>query len=210
VDDIRAAILAHSTPPVVGVGHSLGAVITFLAAAKYPDLFSQIVLMDPVIFPTWLLAVFKVTKWLHMTRFNPLAVGARRRKKVFASPEEAYRRFSSGRGMFATWSDDYIRAYCTHGLGKNNDGTAVLKCNPETEAQIYESVLQDIWTYPASVKCPTLIIRGGSSTTFLAGAANRLERKLKHGRLVTVPDTTHFVPMEKPEACHKAIMDFIG
>ena len=36
--------------PLIGIGHSMGAVLTLLAATKYPDLFSEIILLDPVLF----------------------------------------------------------------------------------------------------------------------------------------------------------------
>ena len=36
--------------PVIGVGHSLGAMLTLLAAAKKPDIFQTIILLDPPLF----------------------------------------------------------------------------------------------------------------------------------------------------------------
>src|SRR5512137_1527869 len=40
----------HGGRPVLGVGHSLGAYLTFLAAARRPDLFRAIVMLDaPII-----------------------------------------------------------------------------------------------------------------------------------------------------------------
>ena len=36
--------------PIVGIGHSFGAAVTFLAAASRPDLFERVILLDPTIF----------------------------------------------------------------------------------------------------------------------------------------------------------------
>ena len=36
--------------PLIGVGHSMGGVLTLFAAVKYPDLFSEVILLDPVLF----------------------------------------------------------------------------------------------------------------------------------------------------------------
>ena len=50
-DDLKNLIEKTMTPPIIGLGHSLGAVTTYIAAATYPRLFSCIILIDPPIFP---------------------------------------------------------------------------------------------------------------------------------------------------------------
>ena len=48
-NDLKLLVEGAMTPPVIGIGHSLGAVSTLIAAATYPHLFSRIILMDPVV-----------------------------------------------------------------------------------------------------------------------------------------------------------------
>jgi len=50
-DDLKTLIDQTMSPPIIGLGHSLGAVTTYIAAATYPRLFSAIILIDPPIFP---------------------------------------------------------------------------------------------------------------------------------------------------------------
>lgn len=209
VDHVKDALVSHMKPPVVGAGHSLGAVVTLLTAIKYPELFSHIVLMDPVIFTKPMLFFLSMAKKSGIMKLNPLAQGARRRRTAFDSREQALKRFSAGRGMFKTWEQGFIREFCNHGLYWKADGSGTLKCDPETEAQIYESVLLDIWDYPEKVTCPTLIIRGGKSDTFTAAAARTLNKQIKGSSLVTIPETTHFIPMEKPMEIKNIILDFL-
>lgn len=209
VDDVKETLTRNMTPPVIGVGHSLGAVVTLLAAARYPKLFSHLVLIEPVIFSPFRLAMVWLAKKTGTIHKAALAQGARRRKKEFTSKEEAFARFSSGRGLFKTWPNEFIQAYCDHGLSIHNDGSAHLKCDPETEAQIYESLLLDIWTYPKHVTCPTLVIRGELSDTFTQSALNRLASKLPVASSKTIKKTGHFVIMEQPETCQKNILDFV-
>ena len=40
--------------------------------------------------------------------------------------------------------------------------TAVLKCDPEHEAQIFESVPLDVWTFARKVSCPVLAFEGNT------------------------------------------------
>lgn len=209
VDPVKDALVRHMKPPVIGAGHSLGAVVTLLTAVKYPELFSHIVLIDPVIFTNPMLFLLSMVKKSGIMKLNPLAQGARRRRTAFESREQALKRFSEGRGMFKTWSQDFIQAFCDYGLAWQNDGPGNLKCCPETEAQIYESVLMDIWNYPKNVTCPTLIIRGEKSDTFMASAARTLVKQIKNSHLATIPGTTHFIPMEKPMEIKNTILDFV-
>jgi pimeloyl-ACP methyl ester carboxylesterase len=210
VNDISDALCKNMNTPVIGVGHSLGAVVTLLAAARNPDLFSHIVLMEPVIFTPPRLAVVYILKRLRLLHQTALAQGARRRKSQFTSREEAYRRFSSGRGLFSSWPDEYIRSFCKHGLAAEGEGPAQLKCDPETEAQIYESLILDIWSYPKKVRCPVLIIRGATSDTFTEAASKKLCKSLSKGNAITIPKAGHFVPMEQSGACTKQILDFVS
>ncbi len=210
IDDIKESITQNFETPVVGVGHSLGAVVTYITAAKYPELFSKIILIDPVIFPKRKLIPIGIAKKLGiLNKIIPLSIGARRRKKVFDNREEAYTRFSSGKGMFKTWSDEFIKSYTFHGLKEEDGGQVSLKCNPETEAQIYESILLDIWAYPKKIKCPTLLIRGENTDTFDKYAAKRLLKEINECRLVNVADSGHFVPMENASLCKKLLQEFI-
>lgn len=210
VEDVKEAIVSHMTTPVIGVGHSLGAVVTMLTAAKYPELFSHVILIDPVIFTPSRLAIVYLLKKTGLISRIPLASGARRRKREFTSSEEAYSRFSKGRGLFASWPDAFIRAYCQHGLATTEQGSIQLKCDPETEAQIYESILLDIWNYPDQVRCPTLVIRGGQSDTFTSDASRKLCSKIPYARGVSIDQAGHFVAMERSLTCRNHILNFVG
>jgi pimeloyl-ACP methyl ester carboxylesterase len=43
----------------------------------------------------------------------------------------------------------------------------------------------------------------------LADAAERLKGRISDYELKTIPDSGHFIPMEKPQACADAISDFV-
>ena len=207
--DLKILTEAVLAPPVVGIGHSLGAVTTYIAAALYPHLFSAIVLIDPPILPVrklWGLALLRFTGFGSCL---PLARGARRRQRVFSGKQEALQRFLSRRGIFQTWSPEFVQAYLECGLLEKDGRTAVLRCDPELEAQIFESIPIDVWRYASRIACPVLALRGAASTTFLPQAAQRLCRKIARCKLVTLPEAGHFAPMEQPRACAQAIVDFV-
>ncbi len=208
-EDLKNFIDKKMNAPVIGIGHSLGAVTTYMAAAMYPNLFSGIILIDPVILPKRILFMMSLMRLTGFIGKFHLAKGARRRKKEFSSKQEALRRFTNGRGIFKTWSPEFVDAYLECGLLEADENTAVLKCDPELEAQIFESAPADAWSYGRKIKCPVLAIRGEKSDTFYADAAESLKKTIKDYTLVTILGTGHFVPMEKPEECARVIREFI-
>jgi len=111
--------------------------------------------------------------------------------------------------MFKTWSEDFIDAYLECGLLEKDEETAILRCDPEMEAQIFESIPLDVWSYAGRIQCPVLVIRGEQSETFGADVALKLQHKIPDYRLETISQAGHFVPMEQPEVCAKAIIQFV-
>ena len=208
-DDLKNLIEKTMTPPIIGMGHSLGAVTTYIAAATYPRLFSCIILIDPPIFPRWMLWLIAVMKSLGLAGRIPLAKKARRRRKTFQSKKEALDRFASGRGIFKSWSQEFVEAYLECGLLERDAETAVLRCDPELEAQIFESIPLDVWKYTEKISCPVLAIRGAQSDTFRIDAAERLKRRIADYEFASIADAGHFVPMGKPQECARVITDFI-
>lgn len=209
-DDLKILIEQTMSPPIIGMGHSLGAVTTYIAAAKYPRLFSAIILIDPSILPRRRLWWFAALKMIGLAGNRQLAQSARRRRKTFQGKSEALKRFTSGHGIFKSWSKEFIEAYLECGLLEKDSETAVLKCDPELEAQIFESVPHDVWRYAKKISCPVLAIRGEHSDVFTADSAGRLKHIISDYELATIPDAGHFVPMGKPEQCARVITEFIN
>ena len=102
-----------------------------------------------------------------------------------------------------------MHAYLECGLLEKDDRTAVLKCDPELEAQIFESIPLNVWRYAKKIKCSVLAIRGLLSDVFFADAAQRLGDIIADFELQTIPDTGHFPPMEKPQESANLILDFV-
>jgi pimeloyl-ACP methyl ester carboxylesterase len=209
-EDVARLVAAVLAPPVIGLGHSLGAVATLMAAARRPELFAALVLIDPVLLSGPRLWGLAALQRLGLRGRVPRAALARRRRRVFRGKAEALRLFLAGRGIFKRWSPEFVEAYLSCGLLEKDAQTAVLTCDPELEAQIFESVPAGIWRTAAAVACPVLALRGEHSDVFLAPAAARLQKTLPQAEVAVIPGTGHFPPMEKPAACARLIRDFLG
>lgn len=194
--------------PVTAIGHSLGAVLTLMVAAEHPDMFRKIVVMDPVIFSPRLIMVFRIMRLFGQGWRIPVAVKARRRRRSFDSREDAYNRFHAGRGMFKTWQPEFIDSYL--GCVFTEDGAGYsLKHDAEYEAQIFETIPLNIWSYLKRIETPVLVLRGENSDTFRRDAAEKLKGLRSNIQVEDIPGTGHFLPMERPDLCAQRILDFI-
>ena len=209
-DDLKLVIETAMTPPIIGVGHSMGAVCTYIAAALYPHLFSAIVMIDPVMLPRCKLWSLALLRRLGLTGKIPLVSGARRRRKVFSGKRQAFKRFTNGRGIFKSWSPEFIQAYIDCGLLETGRHGTILKCDPELEAHIYASVPLDLWHFAPKINCPLLVIRGQHSDVFKPESAARLKRLIPGCQIETIADAGHFVPMEHPSSCTRLIVNFVA
>ena len=208
-DDLKTLIDQTMSPPIIGLGHSLGAVTTCIAAARHPHLFSAVILLDPVFLPARTLWRIALIRMLGLRRWLPKAKSARQRKRYFASKQAALNRFANGRGIFKTWSPDFIEAYMQCGLLVRETDSAILRCDPELEAQIFESVPLNVWQMVQRIECPIFAIRGEHSDTFPAESARRLEKTAGDVRIACIPGAGHFLPMEKPKKTAQEVAGFI-
>lgn len=119
-------------PIALAVGHSFGGTALTLAELARPGLFGRLVLVDPVIPPT--------DPEIRRTfgRANPMAEGARRRRREWDSRAAARARWS-GRQAFAAWTPRALDLYASEGLSERVDGSVTLKCPPEVEASVFEN-----------------------------------------------------------------------
>jgi pimeloyl-ACP methyl ester carboxylesterase len=67
----------------------------------------------------------------------------------------------------------------------------------------------DIMDRVHEIKVPTLIICGESDVMTPAKFADYLGARIANSKVVVIPETSHFVLAEKPEAVNKAIQDFL-
>ena len=119
-DELINNVLQHDEP-VIGVGHSFGGVLTLLAAAKNPELFKNIVLLDPPIFSPIKSTVIKILRVLGIENWVSPAGKSKKRRDKFASKSEAKSIFKSNK-LFKNFHPQALNDYVTYGLNENENG----------------------------------------------------------------------------------------
>ena len=194
---------------IIGIGHSLGGVLTLWAAVERPELFRAVVLIDPVILPATYLWLMRIVRGLGLGHRQPLVQGALRRRRTWPSARACYTYFRA-KPFFANWPDAALMDYVEFGTRERDSGQVELAFSPEWEAHIFATTPTTIWPDVSKLRAPALIIRGEHSNTFLRVARARMAHLLPRASYLTMPGAGHMVPMEKPEQTGQAILHFLN
>jgi len=214
-DDMIAALEADErtrTGGVVAVGHSLGAFVTLIAAARRPDLFRALVLIEPPFLLWWHRAALKVFRYFAPRRF-PLVDRTLRRREHWDSVEEVFRYFREKK-VFHRIGDEVLEDYARYGTRlapASPDEPArhrgrVLAYGKHWEARVYLSIVNhQPWLRRCRV--PVVAVRGGDSDTLLPRAWRRWQGVAPSHCFVEIPGAGHLLPFEEPEVTAACIID---
>jgi pimeloyl-ACP methyl ester carboxylesterase len=208
-EDLRAELDRRGVRGIVGVGHSLGAVISLLAAATDAGLFSAVVAVDPIVLTGGRALFWRTVKAVGLAGRINLVRGARRRRELWSDRAEA-RNTYSGKKIFASWDPEVLDDYVDAGVVDLPGGGFGLRYPREWEARIFTAAPHDLWAHLRKVSVPTLFVQGEHSDTFLEAARARVEREVPGSRTVVIAGSSHFVPMERPRELARVIVEFVG
>ena len=198
------AFLDSLDEPIWLAGHSIGATTSVMAAARRPDKVLGLILAEPVIMDAWQSGMLWLAKRLRRSHRFALAAGAARRRSVFESHAMALSNYR-GRGGFKTWPDAWLEAYVQHAFVPQGDQVR-LACSPDWESAIFAHTEHNPWPGIRKVKCPVIALAAERSSTFSQAARKRLRTLLPSADVRVLSGTTHFLPMERPDAVCDAVL----
>ena len=202
-DDVRAVVhevgLARAAT-LLACGHSKGAASLLLGEAREPGTFARLWCYEPIVFPS--------DEALEPQSDFPLSEGARRRRAVWSSRDEAFASYAS-RPPLDVLEPTALRAYVDHGLRDRSDGQVELKCRPEDEAAVYAmGVANGVYQRLAQVTCPTLVVCGEHTDAIPPTLGEMIVARLPAGRLEVMAGAGHFGPMQDPDATVASMLRF--
>jgi pimeloyl-ACP methyl ester carboxylesterase len=206
IPDLIEFIESEFEPPIFAAGHSMGAVVTMMAAVRRPDLFRAIVLIDPVLLP--------LTKTLPLglaperwKRRLPIIAKALSRPNHWNSREAAFA-FHRRARAFAGVGDDALWDYIRAGTRETGDGGYTLSFPREWEAKIYATCP---WVWPELKRCrvPMLGMRGSGSEVVSGPVWDRWQRIRADAEFIEIDDAGHLLPLEKPARAAQVLSSFL-
>lgn len=198
--DALAVIDAAGLVNPYGVGHSCGGALLLLAEMRRPGLFRAIWAYEPIVFP------IEGPIPDPSPNGNRLANGARKRRAVFASREEARDNYASKPPLM--WLDPRVlEGYLECGLRDQPDGTVALSCEPEHEARTYEmggshGGYARLW----QVTCPVSLVCGATTDSIGPDVLPLLAARLEHSTVDVWEKHGHFGCLADPERTVSAVL----
>ncbi|MFT7724320.1 MAG: alpha/beta hydrolase [Roseateles sp.] len=194
--------------PVVLAGHSLGGMLSLMAACHRPELARRVVMLDsPVIagLKAAAIAMAKTTGLMH--RFPPSRI-ARERRHSWPDRDAVQAHFAA-KQAFARWDRRVLADYVQAGF-EEAGGRVRLRFTREVEAHIYRTLPHHL---PLLLRlrppqCPVAFV-GGTRSAELRQAGAAASRKLAgaHWRWM---EGSHLYPFEKPEQTADLVLELLA
>lgn len=206
-NQLIAFIETEVSEPALLVGHSLGGIVSVLAASKRPDLARGVVLLDSPLVLGWRAHALHMAKTTGLIqRITPIRVAQTRRHSW--PSRAAVREHFKGKRAFARWDPRVLDDYITSGFVRRG-GQTVLAFERELEARIYATLPHHVGPllrrHP--LRCPLAFI-GGTQSIEARQAGMTATRRLA-GELFAWTEGTHLFPMEHPDTVAALVLDML-
>ena len=203
-DDLIAFIEQQHQSPIVGIGHSIGATCTILAAEKQPDLFKALVLIEPAMVSRSIANLVRIIPKALMNHFES-ARSTLIKPDCWNSREEVHSYFNS-LSVYKRFNGDALDAMVQHGVAETQEGLFQLVFPKVWEAHIYTQP-PNVMRSLERLDMPCVAIRGKPSVFFTEPFWKEWQ--------VHCPDTVfkqdlaygHLLPLESPSTCCELIQD---
>lgn len=205
VKEVIFSIQAQASKPVIGLGHSLGGVLSLLAAIERPDLFKMVVLLDSPMFGRMKSLMLRIFKTFGVIDRVTPASQTRKRRQHWVSREQALT-YLHRRALFKSFDQACLQDYIDFGMAKDETGY-FLRFDPQIEYQIYRTIPHLSYALEGQLKVPAALIYGDQSHLIRNADLRYMKRKYDiegfeiHG--------SHMFPMEHPALSAAKVMDVI-
>jgi len=207
-DDLILFFEQQNLKQVIGVGHSMGGVVSILAAIKRPELFSKLILIDPVIFPSSYTLFSNLLPRFLRKQIIPIAKLSAKRRDMWANQQVVYDSFRTKK-VFRSFSDSALWDFVKAGTKPNSTGQVTLTYPKAWETQIYitaPSVLKAL----KKLAVPILAIKGQYSNVITAEVWDEWKNAQPNNDFLEYPNSGHLVPMEYPAELAEWILGKLG
>jgi pimeloyl-ACP methyl ester carboxylesterase len=208
VDQLIADLTArYHGEPVILLGHSLGGMLSLMAAAQRPDLARCVVMLDSPVVSGWRALAWRIVKRLNAEdRYSPSRYSVKRRT-VWASEAEAMRHYAS-KELFAAWAPGVLQDYLDAGLVPHPEGVQ-LRFSREVETAVYRTLPHHIGKLvEGQFPVPVGYLAGRSSAE--NRQAGLTATKALVGRHFRLMPGGHLFPMEFPVLTAQAVREMVN
>ncbi len=205
-DELITYLESHYDKAVIAVGHSMGGVVSYLAALKRPDLIKTVVLLDPpMIMDTAMAFMLRLAKKFNFIDKITPAGRTLGRQEIWPDVDSAFDYFKD-KSLFRQTDPRCLLDYVKHGTQECDEGVR-LSFATHTEIAIFRTVPHNLYKKKISLKQPGAIIYGLESNVVQGGPLRQMRRKI--GLDMHSIEGGHMFPLERPELTGEKIIKII-
>lgn len=189
------------------VGHSLGGLLSLMAASRHPELAAGVVMLDSPFIAGWRAHSLHMIKASRLIQRVSPGRYSRRRRQSWADRSAVLTHFQS-KANFARWDPSTLAAYVDCGF-EDRDGEVRLAFDRSVETRIYNTLPHNLDTllrrHP--LRCGVGFIAGTQSVEVRQGGL-AASRRLAQGHFRWM-DGSHLFPMERPQETAVAVLQLL-
>jgi len=183
---------------VIGLGHSLGSVLTFWAAYKRPELFEQVIMLDPPMIvgkASFAMFLMKIFKPQLLDQLTPAGLSIKRRDH-WDSREQAAELLRP-KALYQAFDADCFDHYIQYALTEDSvQGGVSLTISKYDEVEIFRTNSDLLWLPMADPTIKTHLVVGDKSPFLKQKFPQNIKKKF--GIPFTVTAGGHMFPLEHP------------
>ena len=183
--------------PVVLVGHSFGAVISFLAVCKYPHMFAGLIMLDPPLVTGMASWVFKLAKRGKLIdRITPAGKTKIRNSKWHHKTDLVS--YFHERALFKNMDKECISDY-VEAVTRVEGDYRHLHFDVDIETNIFRTLPDNLSLQKGKLQVPSYLLTGKNTEVCVPRLRNRfIGANSQHIRHIELPFGGHMFPLEKP------------
>jgi pimeloyl-ACP methyl ester carboxylesterase len=187
--------------PVIGIGHSLGGVLSFQAAVQRPELFSKVIMLDPPLIMGQDCLALHVVKTLGLvnTLDNMSPAGLSKKRRDHWESREQAAELLRPKGFYADFDRDCFQDYISHALMPDAlRGGVELRIAKQAEVEIFRTNPSKWWLPQPKLQVPMHLIAASKGPFLSRQYPQKIKRKF--GVPYSVWEGGHMFPLEQPLA----------
>ncbi len=205
-DELLQMIETSLQPPVHMIGHSMGAVLGFIAAWRRPKLFRSLIMLDPPLIMRTSGLLYALASCLPRQEWRDRMTPAgrsRHRRRVWPDLAQARAYFAS-KSLYAAFDAECFAAFVDSAVAEGEDGAWHLRFHVDIEVELFRHTPYDLDMYWRHLRVPGSLVRGTNSEVTRPSYAHALAHR--HGLREYEQPGGHMFPLEDAEACAQLLL----